>query len=56
MIEKIDEKLLGVVAPDVPPNNKSSGIQNLDKTFEVSSNNEEPKIKAIKTIANWRNP
>ena len=55
-IDQIDKKLLGVLILETLPTNKSSRIQTLDKASEVSSDGEEKKIKAIKTVANWKAP
>ena len=58
MINQIDKKLsIGVVILETRRTNKSSKIQTLDKASKVSSSNgKDPKIEAIKTIANWRAP
>ena len=57
MIDQIDKKLSGVVIIETLPVDKSSRIQTLDKASKISfSNGEDPKIKAIKIVANWRAP
>ena len=54
MIDQIDKKISRAIIPDTFPPNKSSWIQTLDKVSKTPSDGDDQKIKAIKTIANWR--
>ena len=57
MINQIDKKLSEVVIPETPPADKSSRIQTLNKASKISSSDgKDPRIEAIKIIANWRAP